>query len=87
MSNSEVLFDLMVKIFKKNVDEWVRILTTCILPNEGKKRKATKRHMVRTEIGRFLMVAVTRSLDAESKSRYVIFFAYCFVLVGAFDLL
>ena len=78
LNNSEILFGLMVKIFKKNVDEWVRTLTTCILPNDGKGKKATKRHTIRMEVGRFLMVAVTRSLDAESKSKYGVFFVYCF---------
>ena len=69
-SCSEVVFDLLVKIFKKNVSEWCQVLTTCILPNDGKTKVNTCRPTVQTEVGRALLAAVTPSLDAETKTRY-----------------
>ena len=67
----------MVKIFKRNVDDWIRILTTSILPNYGKGNSAFKHPAVRTDIGRFLMLAVMQSLDSESKSKYVFSIRNC----------
>ena len=73
----------MVKIFKKNASDWFRILTTCILRNDGKSKVNACRPAVETEVGRALLAAVTPSLDAESISRYA---SRCFHTVDAEEL-